>query len=50
MGITGEHEGREGNGSLYVIEGEEGMDRHTLVYVDWWMDRNAVAMNNGREK
>ena len=33
-----------------MIEGEDGMDRHTLVYVDWWMDRNAPAMNSGREE
>ena len=36
--------------SIYLIEGEEDMDRSTLVYVDWWMDRNAPAMNNGREE
>lgn len=50
VGTTDEDEGSQGNKSIYVIEGEEGMDRHTLVYVDWWMDRNAPAMNNGREE
>lgn len=35
--------------SIYLTEGEEDMDRSTLVYVDWWMDRNILAMNNGRQ-
>lgn len=48
--ITGEDGGRERDRSLYVIEGEEGMDSHTLAYVDWWMDRKAVAINDGREE
>lgn len=30
--------------------GIAGMDRHTLIYVDWWMDRKAVAINDGREE
>ncbi|OBT65749.1 hypothetical protein VE03_03369 [Pseudogymnoascus sp. 23342-1-I1] len=47
---TGEDERSQVNETLYVIEGEEGMDRHTLVYVDWWMDRNGSAINNGGEE
>lgn len=34
VAATDEDEETQGNESLYVIEGEEGMDRHTLVFVD----------------
>jgi hypothetical protein len=45
----GEDDGGQWDESIYLIEGEEDMERYTLVYVDWWMDRNAPAMNNGRQ-
>ncbi|OBT73447.1 hypothetical protein VF21_07303 [Pseudogymnoascus sp. 05NY08] len=46
----GEDDGGQGDECIYLIEGDEDMDRYTLVYVDWWMDRNATAMNNGQEE
>lgn len=49
VAATDENEDNQGNGSLYVIEGEEGMDRHTLVFVDWWMDRSVQVTNRDRE-
>ncbi|KFZ09982.1 hypothetical protein V501_05368 [Pseudogymnoascus sp. VKM F-4519 (FW-2642)] len=45
--VIAEDDGGQWDESIYLIEGEEDMERYTLVYVDWWMDRKAPAMNNG---
>lgn len=46
---TDEGEGNQTSGSRFIVADDVGNNAESVVYVDWWMDRNSQAMNSGRE-